>query len=57
MTSAFNQANGGARIDTEQLLSSGVLIGPHRRTRPLTVSPLQRLARRIRFAFLNWRTL
>lgn len=48
--------NGGARVDTDLLLASGAMEGPARPTRPLTVSRLQRLLRRVRAAFLNWRT-
>lgn len=42
--------NGGARIDTEQLLSSGALTGPHRTTRPITLSLRQRVLRWLRGA-------
>ena len=34
-------------LDTEQMLASGVLTGPHRTRRHLTVSQLQRFARRV----------
>ena len=48
--------NGGQRVDTDLLLASGALVGPHKRTRPLTVSRLQRLCRAVRALLLNWRT-
>lgn len=38
---------GSRRIDTELLLASGVLTGPHHAARPLPSSPLQRFARRV----------
>lgn len=33
------------RLDPSQLLATGAMTGPHRRTRPVTLSLLQRLVR------------
>lgn len=38
---------GGRRIDTQQMLASGVLTGPHHRSARTSLSPLRRFARRV----------
>jgi len=43
-------------LNPELLLASGAIEGPGRPTRPLTVSRLQRLRRRVRALLFNWRT-
>ena len=43
----MNTKNGGARIDTEQLLATGAMSGPHRKTKPVTRPWWQRLLRRL----------
>ena len=47
---------GGASIDTEQMLATGALQGPYRRTRPFTVTRAMRFVRALRSLLLNWRT-
>lgn len=42
------QREGGAFVDTAQLLASGALSGPHRKTRPLTLTFRMRLVRVLR---------
>ncbi len=43
----MNTKNGGARIDTELMRSSGTISGPHRKTRPVTLTIGQRVMRRV----------
>lgn len=43
----MNTKNGGARIDTAQMIASGTITGPHRRTRPVTLTIGQRVMRRV----------
>lgn len=42
--------NGGERINTAQMLAQGTITGPHRRTKPVTLSWRQRLSRALRRA-------
>ncbi len=46
----MNDKNGGARIDTAQMLAQGTITGPHRRTKPVTLTWRQRLFRAVRRA-------
>lgn len=44
----MNTRPGLHRIDTAQLLASGAMTGPHRRTRPVTLSLWKRIERALR---------
>lgn len=48
--SPMEQRTGGAAVDTSQLLATGAMTGPHRHTRPITLTLRQRLVRWIRGA-------
>lgn len=47
----MEQRCGGQAINTDQLLATGAMTGPHRRTRPITLSLRQRLLRALRSLF------
>ncbi len=42
----MNTKNGGARIDTAQMLASGTITGLHRKAKPVTLTVWQRAMRR-----------
>lgn len=46
-----------SRLDPEQLIATGAMSGPHRRTRPVTLTLMQRIHRwaRERFGWLLYR--
>ena len=44
----MQQKNGGAVVDTDQLLAMGSMTGPHRKTRPVTLSVWTRFVRCVR---------
>jgi hypothetical protein len=47
----LNQRNGGARIDTDQMLAKGAIEGPYRRTKPITLTLRKRIGRWLRKVF------
>lgn len=47
----MEQRSGGGFVNTDQMLLSGTMTGPHRRTRPITLSLRQRLLRALRSLF------
>ncbi len=53
--SPFITREGDHHIDTEQLLATGALEGPYRRTRPITVTWRMRFLRAVRSILLNHR--
>lgn len=55
-TSPFITANGGGQIDTQQLLASGAITGPHRPTKPLSLTWRMRIVRALRSLSLNLRS-
>lgn len=49
-------ANGGGHIDTHQLLASGAITGPHRRTKSVSLTWRMRIVRALRSLSLNLRS-
>jgi hypothetical protein len=40
-------------LNVQQLLASGAMTGPHKRLKPVTLNPLQRLLRTVRVFLTN----